>query len=618
LGVLKDTLTSSLRSTDAPEPAPKKAKASKKRDKKKKKKIYYAPPSQWKVTDFFPEDSADWHNPSVSSPNTNPGALSFASFSNPFTRPRLSSAMSSQSLNSSVSSTSGGSPTPYSSVVDQLGSFNALGEPLHEAISQISAPSTDDDVFRMYSRRDRSAAALLTAGIKANIIDEIREAAVERAEKGDEPDVFETMEGRIAKAAFMEMKADMTRVHGGIKVIKHARNGTHRVVKLKLKGVPPHFGDDDTSGSEEEGDPHVMGKRRSARSISENPDVETGGHNTESSTTAPKDDHFDEFAEENWDHKNLKSKKKGTGKDSTTTPSPTPALPTAGPFLHYRGGFWNKAKKRIDLKALTGVKKGIQTDVLKNDESVSSYKNYAYLSLEFDADEKTGNDEPRTFDIEIINGDVSLRDKLLHGFKYVALRNAEVARSANRLHSWDLEDQDANERMRKAWDGRTSSIDDALRGQVQSWVERRLLAKAESQREGSESVETLPDEVLDKVFFDLKSGEMQDRSSRSSSRSSYSSIGEDYEVGGEESEEKKESYPVMFFDQRPPENNAPLYRAASLPVVLPSSSPSSSSAFDAPMRKTLPGGDVEAGMEVKTAFVDQEAGVGLEIDAVSN
>ena len=64
--------------------------------------------------------------------------------------------------------------------------------------------------------------------------------------------------------------------------------------------------------------------------------------------------------------------------------------------------------------------------------------------------------------------------------------------------------------MRRAWDGRASSVDDALRGRVQSWVAKRRVSKRESsrndddtdsRRDGSISAETLPDE-RDKFLFD--------------------------------------------------------------------------------------------------------------------
>jgi len=187
------------------------------------------------------------------------------------------------------------------------------------------------------------------------------------------------------------------------------------------------------------------------------------------------------------------------------------------------------------------VKKGIQTDVLKNGSTVSTYKNYAYLSLEFE------NNDTRSFDLEIPDGDVSVRDQLLHGFKFVAKRNEQAALSKIRLHSWDLGEDDANDRMRRAWDGRTSSVDDALRGQVQSWVEQRTLLTQES-RDGSISTETVPDELvigaMDRDFIDNEGG--GPTHSRSSSFSSIGSLngappkessnGSDYEDAAEELE----------------------------------------------------------------------------------
>jgi len=59
-----------------------------------------------------------------------------------------------------------------------------------------------------------------------------------------------------------------------------------------------------------------------------------------------------------------------------------------------------------------------------------------------------------------MDGDVELRDKLLHAFKYVLLQNQELKK---RLDSWDLDEKGLKQRMQRAYEGRTSSIDKALR-----------------------------------------------------------------------------------------------------------------------------------------------------------
>ena len=79
----------------------------------------------------------------------------------------------------------------------------------------------------------------------------------------------------------------------------------------------------------------------------------------------------------------------------------------------------NQTKRRIDLRNLLKVKKGVQTDVLKRG-SGNQYRKHAFFSLLFE-----GEDE-RSLDLEVVGGDVQQRDKLLYGFNYVVMKNQEV------------------------------------------------------------------------------------------------------------------------------------------------------------------------------------------------
>jgi len=86
-----------------------------------------------------------------------------------------------------------------------------------------------------FNKRDRTRAALLTAAVKAIIIDEIR---VEASERINDPveSPLETLEGRMAEAAFNDIFEDMTRKGGGIKVLKHPRSTKlPREIKMKFK-----------------------------------------------------------------------------------------------------------------------------------------------------------------------------------------------------------------------------------------------------------------------------------------------------------------------------------------------------------------------------------------------
>jgi hypothetical protein len=159
--------------------------------------------------------------------------------------------------------------------------------------------------------------------------------------------------------------------------------------------------------------------------------------------------------------------------------------PGPAPFLHYRSGFMNRQKKRLALNGLTGVLKGIQSEVLKADPNVNRYAPHVYLTLEFAS---------RTFDLEVSDGEVSTRDRLLHGFRYIVICNELARKRGGRVDSWDLGEDHAKERMRRAWDGRTSEVDDALRGRVQKWAEGRRTMTRVNRQESAASVETLPDE----------------------------------------------------------------------------------------------------------------------------
>ena len=53
-----------------------------------------------------------------------------------------------------------------------------------------------------YSKTDRTAASLLTAGIKAQIISEIRELALERMATEPLENPLDSLEGNMAQAAY--------------------------------------------------------------------------------------------------------------------------------------------------------------------------------------------------------------------------------------------------------------------------------------------------------------------------------------------------------------------------------------------------------------------------------
>jgi hypothetical protein len=226
-----------------------KNKKPRKKRKKKKKKIYYAPPSQWKVSDFWPE--GQWE--SEGGMGLGGGGLDISQQLSERSSSVTGSAMagvsrgridSVSSLDSMLDDASNGSadrvspvfinnPHELDTVTDQIKSFENLTPLVHNAIEK--AGQGESRVLGQYNKRDRTRAALLTAAIKAVIIDEIRVEAAERIHDPVES-VLETLEGRMAEAAFDQIFEMMTRKGGGIKVLKHPRSvKPPRVVKLKFK-----------------------------------------------------------------------------------------------------------------------------------------------------------------------------------------------------------------------------------------------------------------------------------------------------------------------------------------------------------------------------------------------
>jgi hypothetical protein len=264
---------------------------------------------------------------------------------------------------------------------------------MHNVIEK--AGQGESRVLGQYNKRDRTRAALLTAAIKAVIIDEIRFEAAERIHDPVES-VLETLEGRMAEAAFHEILDLMTKKGGGIKVLKHPRSTKPpRVIKLKFKKMDasgwlvnayqnPNIMPRESGGAYDEYDgdnedngrysPNRVkgknrkksnpkrgkgkGKEKSPRRFSftrmpftspskskkaakkANPNSPTNGDDEENvSEGSDESDESDEFAADKWDHERL-SFHKDPNEDFKNQ---------AGPFLQYKGGFLGRTKKRIDL-----------------------------------------------------------------------------------------------------------------------------------------------------------------------------------------------------------------------------------------------------------------------------
>ncbi|GMH83030.1 hypothetical protein TrST_g615 [Triparma strigata] len=458
------SLLSSIRSLiSPPTPAPKR---------RRKKRIYYAKPSQWKVSDFWPEEEG-WGGEG---------------------RERIDSQSSFESYDSIKSS-------PPLSVLDSMSQFSSLPPPLH-SIFQSRSP------LDRYSRRDRARAQLVTGGIKATILEEIKNKANEERERKDVEEPLDTLEGKMSQAAFRIIYSEMTGGSGaGIKVLKHPRSsGQPRKIRIKFKEI--------------EGSRLWLGDEIEEESSDEE---SVGG---------------DEFGEESgWDHKELKykvvnKKEKGGGEKGERTKGE--ATKGEGPYLHYRGGFMNRTKRRMDLSTLVDVKKGIQTDVLRR-EGGNQYKKHAFLSLLFEGEEE------RSLDLEVADGDVQVRDKLLHGFKFIVLKNQEF-KKAMRAHSWDLDEKATNKKMREAWVGksRAGENSDGVKVEIGPWLKQREIQR-ERERAGSVSTETIPDEKkIEENFNVIKDDDLGlpqefvglSRNSSSTSELSFSTALGNEECGG--------------------------------------------------------------------------------------
>lgn len=163
------------------------------------------------------------------------------------------------------------------------------------------------------------------------------------------------------------------------------------------------------------------------------------------------------------------------------------------------------------------MRKGIQTDVLKR-ESRNQYRNHAFFSLEFEADEEGNGEggewEARTFDLEIIDdSDVQLRDTLLHAFRYIVLKNEERKRG-DRAHSWDLSTEEMIARMRQAWDGRPTSPSNPgtnIKVDVSGWLQER--EKERARAVSTSTVTTVVDEKkIEEKFLERKESETSELS----------------------------------------------------------------------------------------------------------
>ncbi|GMI17547.1 hypothetical protein TrLO_g14807 [Triparma laevis f. longispina] len=441
---------------------------------RKKKRIYYAPPSQWKIQDFWPE--GEWHNEQ---------GMPVATVDGIGGRGRIDSTSSHGSLGQSV--------------VDQMSTFQNLEQSMQTVINEIGLHSdsvTGDRsrVLGKYSRRDRTAANLLTAGIKARVIGEIRREALERILTEERESPLEGLEGKMAEAAFRAIYKDMTGGKGaGIKVLKHPRSSKPpRKIRLKFKKM--------------EGSQLWLGDALDEEDDSSDDDSD---ENPRSRPGSPQETGRDEFGEESgWDHKELKYKvvnKKGEKGKKEEIGGGKEKNGREGPFLHYRGGFMNQTKRRMNLNTLVDVKKGIQTDILKR-EGGNQYKKHAFLSLFFEGEGE------RSLDLEVADGDVQVRDKLLHGFKFIVLKNQEY-KKAMRAHSWDLDEAATNKKMREAWGGKSAAGEnsDGVKVEIGPWLKQREMQR-ERERAGSISTETIPDEKkIEENFNVIKDGgEMMD------------------------------------------------------------------------------------------------------------
>ncbi len=366
---LIEVLTSSLRMGDGGDSSQaEKTKRKRKKKKKKKIKLHYHPPEQWRVEDFWPGSC-----PGLRMPDTN-----------------FSLNLSADKGRESLRLDQG--------VEAQLTSYALLDPNLHNAITT----SREEK----YDKRDRTRASLLTAGIKAGILAELRDGAEARGRARGE---VETMEGRMAQAAFSVLKQEMMGKGKGIRLIKHPRSGKKgRLIRLKMRQIGMSDG---------------------------------GSNGGEEGEGADPDDEFDPSR---WDAEGMR--------DRLDVPT----------HITYRAGTLDRRRRDIALEDLREVKKGVQTDVLKRN-SDNSYRSHCFFSLEFGDALNEDGAEYRTFDLEVPGGDVNLRDRLLHGFRYVAMMNNKRAPR----DSWELPDEKIQERLRRAWDGRNSSVDAGLMGQAE-------------------------------------------------------------------------------------------------------------------------------------------------------
>ena len=480
---------------------------------KEKKKIYYATPNQWKITDFWPDDDFDSSLTSVRiksqdiSRSHRLQSVSLVESHDNETgingnRQRIESYSSSRSSIDDGMSTASGSvcsltdlenddcstvntaetsdstsqnPPPQTldsgtssknlNQFDSLHSVENISSQLQQAITseKVGVTISDSD----YCRRARAEANLLTAGIKALVIEEIRADAISKATanpKGKD-DALDSLEGKTFRKAFDGIKERMMRTDGstmgggkgGIKVFKHARanNSSPRVITMRLKNylvdIDGHIYDGKGKGKNKK---VKRDRRRASKGEESDDDDDDNDDNDDDDDDDDDNSRFDEFGPKSWIEAEPKIEQKV--------------------FLTYKGGFMNRVKKRLDLTLLKSVRKGVQTEVLLRCND-NRYRQHAFLSLEFE-----GRGIQRTFDLECMNGDVELRDKLLHAFKYILLKNEE---GKKRLDSWDLDEKHIKDRIHRAWDGRTSSIDKALRDK---WFGERKLMEENGQDKENE------------------------------------------------------------------------------------------------------------------------------------
>jgi len=319
---------------------------------------------------------------------------------------------------------------------------------LHDAIASQKLQTENEN----YCKHARASANLLTAGIKAVIIEEIRADAQQKAKmmNGANVKASSSLEGRTFESAYNEMNNLMMgdkKITNGIRVLKHARAINHnpRLIKMRFKKYYVNSGGsivNSASGGASESE--NVGRRKNSKKSKRRKSNESN-ETTKQSSDSDNDNHNDNHNDNDNDNDNNDGDNANEVSDDSSSnfdefgegswepkkPEETQETLTSKIFLTYKGGFMHKQKKRLDMSLLKSVKKGVQTEVLQR-SSDNKYRQHAFLSLEFDGDFE------RTFDLECVDGNVELRDKLLHAFKYILLRNEDMKKH---LDSWDLDER---------------------------------------------------------------------------------------------------------------------------------------------------------------------------------